>query len=279
MKYYQHHIGDFDKKTRHLSRLERSIYRDLMDLYYDSEHPLETDARVLCRKVLARSSEEVRAVDLILGEFFTLEDDGWHNRRCDEEIQSFQIRANIARTNGKTGGRPSGNPAGTQRVNSGNPELTQAKATHEPVTINQLEKDNLTVVPKEVSKRKMGTRLSKDFEPDATCWQLSEKLLLTTQDYQQALEEFTDYWTGVPGQRGRKLDWQATFRNQLRHVKGKLHHGKATGYNGHKPGSLAEGFAKLDAVLDERERRENAVDHADGGENVIVLSRLRESPA
>ena len=27
--------------------------------------------------------------------------------------------------------------------------------------------------------------------------------------------EFRDYWIGIPGQRGRKLDWEATWRNNV----------------------------------------------------------------
>jgi hypothetical protein len=27
---------------------------------------------------------------------------------------------------------------------------------------------------------------------------------------------FTDYWQGIPGAKGRKLDWQATWRNWMR---------------------------------------------------------------
>jgi len=30
------------------------------------------------------------------------------------------------------------------------------------------------------------------------------------------LEEFRDHWAGVPGARGTKLDWGATYRNRLR---------------------------------------------------------------
>lgn len=33
---------------------------------------------------------------------------------------------------------------------------------------------------------------------------------------ESALAEFSDYWRAVPGARGRKLDWEATFRNRLR---------------------------------------------------------------
>lgn len=32
------------------------------------------------------------------------------------------------------------------------------------------------------------------------------------------LAEFADYWRSVPGQRGTKLDWDATFRNRVREV-------------------------------------------------------------
>lgn len=30
--------------------------------------------------------------------------------------------------------------------------------------------------------------------------------------------EFVDYWVGIPGQRGVKLDWSATWRNRVRQV-------------------------------------------------------------
>jgi uncharacterized protein YdaU (DUF1376 family) len=38
------------------------------------------------RLVGARTREEKQAVDDILKEFFCLEEDGWHNKRCDAEL-------------------------------------------------------------------------------------------------------------------------------------------------------------------------------------------------
>ncbi len=90
MNYYQHHIGDFDKATRHLTRLERSIYRDLIDLYYDTEAPLPLDMKALCRRVIARSNEEVTAVEQVLNEFFNETPDGWYHSRCEEEIERYR---------------------------------------------------------------------------------------------------------------------------------------------------------------------------------------------
>ena len=40
--------------------------------------------------------------------------------------------------------------------------------------------------------------------------------------------EFVDYWVAVPGQRGIKLDWEATWRNRVR-AQAK-HKGRASGY-------------------------------------------------
>ena len=50
-------------------------------------------------------------------------------------------------------------------------------------------------------------------------------------DLAYAVEEFVDYWKGVPGQRGTKLDWDATFRNRLRELYGR----KRNGYGTSKP--------------------------------------------
>lgn len=90
MNYYPHHVGDFNNATRHLTRVERSIYRDLIDLYYDTEMPLSLDFIVLCRRVIARDDEEKAAVEQILNEFFIKTDKGWTHKRCDEEIQKYR---------------------------------------------------------------------------------------------------------------------------------------------------------------------------------------------
>lgn len=40
-------------------------------------------------------------------------------------------------------------------------------------------------------------------------------------DVTKALAEFCDYWRAIPGARGRKTDWPATFRNRLRELQGR----------------------------------------------------------
>lgn len=90
MNYYSHHIGDFDRATRHLTRVERSIYLDLMFVYYDTEKPLTLDQPSLCRKVIARGPEEIAAVGAVLAEFFHETPSGWYHDRCEEELETFR---------------------------------------------------------------------------------------------------------------------------------------------------------------------------------------------
>lgn len=95
--YYSKNIADFNNATRHLTRLERSLYSDAIELYYDTEKPLTNDLNKLNRLLLAHTQEEKDALIVVLNEFFILTDDGYTNKRCDEEIQAFQAKSNKAK--------------------------------------------------------------------------------------------------------------------------------------------------------------------------------------
>lgn len=101
MNHYPHHIGDFNNATRHLTRVERSLYRDMLELYYDTEQPLNSDPAKIARRVLAVTDDERTALNLVLEEFFVLQDDGWHNSRCDVEIAKYQGQIEQASRAGK----------------------------------------------------------------------------------------------------------------------------------------------------------------------------------
>lgn len=87
MNYYERHIGDYIKKTAHLSLLEHGIYTRLLDVYYDRETGIPDDK--VARLVGARTEPETQALQVVLQEFFELHDGMWTNRRCDEEIAAY----------------------------------------------------------------------------------------------------------------------------------------------------------------------------------------------
>lgn len=66
-----------------------------------------------------------------------------------------------------------------------------------------------------VGATKRGTRLAVDFVPSLD----SRKRILAefpTLDLAREHERFVDYWRAQPGQRGVKVDWDATWRNWMR---------------------------------------------------------------
>lgn len=97
MNYFELHIGDYDSATAHLSMIEDAVYSRLLRLYYRSESPLPTDPKQVCRLVRAASKVERDTVEAVLAEFFTLESDGWHNKRADEEIARYNDKRTKAK--------------------------------------------------------------------------------------------------------------------------------------------------------------------------------------
>ena len=93
MKFYPHHISDYRSATAYLSNEEDICYRRMLDLYYDTEQPLQDDPRLLSR--LTKVSNSV--VEDILKEFFILIDGKWHNSRADKEILDWYRRSDSAR--------------------------------------------------------------------------------------------------------------------------------------------------------------------------------------
>lgn len=90
MNYFEHHIGDYDQATAHLTACEDGIYSRLIRRYMANEKPLPSDLAAVQRWVRAHSREEKKAVETVLAEFFELAEDGYRQKRCDEEIERYQ---------------------------------------------------------------------------------------------------------------------------------------------------------------------------------------------
>ncbi len=89
---------------------------------------------------------------------------------------------------------------------SGNLQLSVEVASAPPA---------LSKVDKPRDKAPRGARLSSDWKPapDLAEW---ARLKRPDLDLDQVAEGFVDYWIGQPGEKGRKSDWNATFRNWVR---------------------------------------------------------------
>ena len=238
MNFVPWHIGDYKAATAHLSNEEDIAYRRLLEMYYDTEAPIPADYIGLARRLRV----ELAALEVVLGDFFTLGPDGYRNGRADEEVALYHEKKAIAERAGKASGaaRRNGRSTDVQRTFNGNERTFNDRSTdvqrkgdsvqptknQEPVTNNQTEPSAPTsqvplapaeavadVKPKGAAS--IGTRLSPDWLPSEGHRALAVALDV---DCDSAAAEFRDFWSALPGPKARKLDWEATFRNRLREV-------------------------------------------------------------
>ena len=181
MNYYSHHIGDFNNATRHLTRVERSLYRDAIELYYDTESALTKDFEKLSRRLLANTTEEKAALRDVLNEFFTETDDGFIHDRCDKEINKYRAntsnkaKAGIASAEARKQKR-----TGVEHVLNECETDVQLTNNHKPITNNQeplktkpTHKDKSLALPDWLSKevwsefKSMRTKIRKPLTQEA----------------------------------------------------------------------------------------------------------------
>lgn len=207
MHFYEWNIGEYAKKTKHLTNEEDIAYRRALDMYYDTEKPLETqNIPALSRRLMV--SEE--ALKNVINEFFP---DGI-NQHAEEKIAAYYAFIDKQKTNGSKGGRPKR----TQAYPKPNPKKPKPKplltTNHLPLTTKQLK--SLSAQNAQTSKK--GTRLTPEWVLSKTLgdWALKEKPHLTADNIRRMAESFRDYWIATPGAKGVKLDWEATWRNWVR---------------------------------------------------------------
>lgn len=207
MNYYEHHIGDYAQATAHLTFVEDAAYSRLIRKYYAEERPLPVDLSAVQRLVGARTREEKSAVKTVLEEFFFLDDDGWHNKRADVEIERYRLKSNKAAASARARWDK---PQCESNANAMRTH-TERNAHQTPDTIHQTPIKEL----EPQTKKSKGSRLDQSWElPDD--WAIWAKQNRPEINVNQTADGFKDYWLAAPGVKGVKADWFATWRNWVR---------------------------------------------------------------
>ena len=87
MKWYKFAAAEYQMKTIHLSDAEDLTYRRLLDMAYLSEKPIPLDTNLVARRV--RIDQDI--VEQVLSEFFERTEDGFRNRRVEEEVEAYKV--------------------------------------------------------------------------------------------------------------------------------------------------------------------------------------------
>lgn len=91
MKTYLFNIDDYTASTRHLSLIEDSIYRRMIDLYYLKDGKLTSDVKQIAR--LTGAQNHAQEIESIIADFFEVSGEYLKHKRCDLEINSQEVKA------------------------------------------------------------------------------------------------------------------------------------------------------------------------------------------
>lgn len=210
MYYYQHNIGDFDKKTRHLTRIERSIYLDMIHLYYTTEEQLCVDVAMICRKILARTEEEKSAVIAVLDEFFAETPKGWYHDRCEEEIAEYRKTKSQASAAGKASAlaREERRLAAMQGISVEN----ERRVNGTPTVVERSLNGGSTVAQREANESSTGGQreanqtITNNHKPVTNNQEPKEQKTKAPPSPSGEVLSVFEYWQKVMGHNGAKLD-------------------------------------------------------------------------
>ena len=134
MHYYQFNIGNYASHTRYLTPMQDLIYRRLLDLYYLHEKPIPKEDTASCIGLNDCSTD----VQRVLNEFFTPTENGWINKRADEQIADYRSKQKSASLAGKKSAevrKANKDKAFEQTFNDRSTDV-QLTNNHKPITNN-----------------------------------------------------------------------------------------------------------------------------------------------
>jgi uncharacterized protein YdaU (DUF1376 family) len=213
-------IGRYLGDTMHLTYDQHGPYILLL-LHYWRTGPLPNDDRKLA--AITRVPLDIWKSEMAetLREFFTLEADGLlHQKRADEEIARRKLISDKRSMAGKAGA-----DAKYGEDVSAEPPVANASGLLpgcEPFATVQVQQQETQQGQKEVPPPSVGvaraptangTRLPANWQPSADGMQFTRDQGL---DPATVLPTFIDYWVSQAGAKGRKTDWEATWRNWCR---------------------------------------------------------------
>lgn len=93
-----HNFGDWEIETRHMSRIEKSIYFDMRTIYLKTGKSLKGDVGYLYRLFSCASEEEKAALDFVLSDKFTLDKktNTYKQREWDTILKNYKYGNGIA---------------------------------------------------------------------------------------------------------------------------------------------------------------------------------------
>ena len=220
MHYYKFNIGDFDKSTRHLSIIERGLFRDILDLYIKNEKPVTDNLKKLERLLCVKSKAEKEALQNILDDFFVLTDDGYYSEYCQSILNDTTDRVEASRENGKKGGRPSKQSQNETKAN-GNQDENQSKPSENLEKTQDKPSNNLdesypsTQLPNNPSTHNPNTQTPPNPQGGVCVGETANEFLAKAEQVKQANAQDIQNWVAPKLDEIRSMLFSAGFVGSL----------------------------------------------------------------
>ena len=214
IKFYP---SDFLAGTSGLTPAERGVYITLLCLIYEKDGAIERNDARLSRRCGCPKASFVRILDALIDDGkITLEGGSLSNNRAEKALMDRQVRSQNSThaansrwsaLSKKSQQNQTPKDAGAMRAQCG------GNASQSPESREEKEEAYAS------SKKKRGTRIKDDWvlPKDWGEWALAEGW--PENAIRLEAQKFHDHWKAAPGQKGVKLDWQATWRNWMRNSK------------------------------------------------------------
>lgn len=214
---------------------ERGAYNTCLDLIYSRRGPIPDDPRWLSgwMGVSVRRWAKIRASLLVKRKLYEISFNGvpsLMNQRAANELENQSERSRNLSESGAKGGRKSAetrknskenNHAGQAPLEASVKLKTETYTVQNPTDVP----DGTSPLPETTPTRakSTGTYLSESWVVSEALYEFGQvKCAMSLQEIDDAADEFRDYWRSRRDARARHADWDATFRNRLREVAGRL---------------------------------------------------------
>lgn len=208
LPYVQWYQDDFVGGVRGMRAHEIGIYTMLLMEMYARGRALDLSDDRLARLCGVDKRTFIATLQVLIEEGkITRLNCGLWNDRCEN---AFRSRAKMLKANSEAGkssaGKRNENKRRIQRP------LNERSTTVQPISEAQKEEKEEPIG----SSKKTGTRLSEGWQLPEAWSEWAANQGLSEFEIRRETDRFRDYWIGIPGQRGVKLDWRATWQNWVR---------------------------------------------------------------
>jgi len=202
--------SDWLAGTLGLSDAEKGVYITLIARMYEMAGPIERDDDRLFRVCGCKSkSSFVKSLGYLISEGkIIVTADGLFNEKAAKVIEQTTKKSSKAKAAAQSRwDRKSNKNKGAGNANA-SPKHMPQQCQPEPEPYKKKEPNG--------SLQKSGARLSGDWFLSKHLGEWSIKEGASPEMVRLEADKFRDYWVGVAGAKGRKADWDATWRNWIR---------------------------------------------------------------